>query len=94
MYRHNEYENENNEYDQEEPGVELTEIRIKKGKPKKPVEEQPMLNTGNELGPGQYDPSVDYVKHQAPSCNWGASRTTRDIGNRNDSNPGPGNYNQ
>lgn len=61
---------------------------------KKQVEEQPIPKTGGELGPGQYDPSVDYVKHQAPSYNWGASKTTREIENRNDANPGPGNYNQ
>lgn len=70
---------------------ELTEIKIKKPKkPKQPTLQSPAKHT--DLGPGQYDPSLDYIKKQAPSYNF--AKTEREIkDDRQKDHPGPGKYN-
>ena len=72
---------------------ELEEIKIKRAKKKNAnTLEDPANN--QPLGPGQYDPSLDYTRKQAPSYNWAASKTVRETKDRKKDLPGPGNYNQ
>jgi hypothetical protein len=83
---------EEKEQDDRFTSEEITEIKIKKSKkPKQPTLESPSKHC--ELGPGQYDPSLDYVRKQAPSYNWAASKTVREVKDKKKDHPGPESYN-
>lgn len=73
---------------------ELTEIKFNKKDLKQNQEEKGTKD--GEIGPGEYNPEIDFTRKKPPTCSWSIYKTTRGamMQKQHLQNPGPEKYNQ